>query len=218
MMRCAEFSAISRKIPHAESTATGRPSFRIDDSQGTTIAHPRKGGTTMQDMIHCLVDVAGRVYADDGAQSYDEIASGFGLDEGGCQKFRFDLTTRQLLVDRGTASGERTVRTFLKPRVGSPDQIMKFAEEGALPKQTLLNLLASDQRRTYLDACAAIERNYTERCAPANGACLESGCALEGEICLQPLLRSADEYRKACAAEWIRLFLNPRNRIDAWKN
>jgi hypothetical protein len=172
----------------------------------------------MEDTIHCLVDAAGRVYADDGAQSYGEIAAGFGLDEAGCQEYRFDLTTRRLVIDRGTPSGERTVRTFLESRVGSAEQLMTFARQGGLPRQTLLNLLADNQRRAYLDACAAIEKRYTDECAPANGPCLESGCALEGEICLQPLLRSGSEYRKACAAEWIRLFANPRNRIDAWRN
>ena len=51
-----------------------------------------------------------------------------------------------------------------------------------------------------------------------NEPCLESGCAVENEICLQALLKAGIEYHKACAAEWIRMFANPRNRIEVWKN
>jgi hypothetical protein len=75
----------------------------------------------------------------------------------------------------------------------------------------LVNLLSLDQE---------IERRYTEACTAKNDPCLESGCSVEGEdeICLQPLLNAGIEYQKACAAEWIKLFRVPRNRIDAWKN
>ena len=42
-------------------------------------------------------------------------------------------------------------------------------------------------------------------------------CALEGEVCLQPLLRSHSDYLKACGQEWAKLFVDPRNRSDTWR-
>ena len=102
--------------------------------------------------------------------------------------------------------------------VETPADLMAFAEEGRLPKQVLASLLTRESRQQYLDACAAIERRYTEACTANNDPCLEGGCAAEGEICLQPLLRAEVDYQKACTAEWMKLFENPANRIDAWKN
>jgi hypothetical protein len=100
---------------------------------------------------------------------------------------------------------------------GTAEQLMKIAEQGRLPKRALAALLDIGHRQTFLDACAVIEKKYTETCA-ANDPCLESGCAVEGEICLQPLLRAGTEYHRACAVEWIKLFADPRNRIDALKH
>jgi hypothetical protein len=81
-----------------------------------------------------------------------------------------------------------------------------------------MTLVTPDKRKAYLDACGVIEKAYTDECAAKNNPCLESGCAVEGEICLQPLLSVGIDYRKACAAEWIKLFASPRNRIDVWRN
>jgi hypothetical protein len=102
--------------------------------------------------------------------------------------------------------------------IGSSEDLMKAAAQGRLPKRTLVNLLDIQHRRVFLDGCAVIEKKYTEACTAANDPCLESGCAVEGEICLQPLLRAGVEYHKACGAEWIKLFADPRNRIDALKH
>ena len=102
--------------------------------------------------------------------------------------------------------------------VGTAEELMKLAEQGRLPKRVLVNQLDDEHRQAYLDACAVIEKKYTEDCTATNDPCLESGCAVEGEICLEPLLRAGIEYHKACAAAWITLFADPRNRIDAWKN
>ena len=74
-------------------------------------------------------------------------------------------------------------------------------------------MLTPEPRRQFLDACAAIEKNYTDQCAAAKDPCLESGCSAEGEICLQPLLRAGTEYHKACAAEWAKLFADHANRL-----
>ena len=102
--------------------------------------------------------------------------------------------------------------------VGTSEELMKFAEQGRLPKSVLVNLLDIEHRQAYLDACAVIEKQYTEDCTATNDPCLEAGCAVKGEICLQPLLRAGIAYHKACAAEWIKRFADPRNRIDAWKH
>jgi len=104
------------------------------------------------------------------------------------------------------------------PSIGTTEALIKVAEQGRLPKSVLVNLLDLGHRRAFLAACAAIEKKYTEECTAANDPCLESGCAAEGEICLQPLLRAEVEYHRACAAEWIKLFADPCNRIDAWKH
>jgi len=116
--------------------------------------------------------------------------------------------------------GALAVQEDVSEHVGSPDRLMKFAEQGHLPKHILVNLLSIDQRQPYLEACTQIERRYTEACTAKNDHCLESGCSVESEdeICLQPFLNAGIEYQQACAAGWIKLFRASMNRIDAWKN
>ena len=90
---------------------------------------------------------------------------------------------------------------------------MADAAEGRFTKAELAELLAIDQRPRFLDACAHIERVYTEDCASKNhGPCLEAGCSVDGEICLQPLLHAGSHYHKACAAAWLPIFREPANR------
>lgn len=172
-------------------------------------------------IIFCLVDGAGHVYTKDGARSFAGVAEAYGLNETECQQYRFDLTTRQFSAHRGIPFGANAAYSYLAERVGTSERLMRFAEDGHLSKHVLVNLLDLESRRPYLDACAAIEKKYTEECAAKNDPCLESDCAIdqaEGEICLQPLVRADVEYHKACAGEWIKLFRRPQNRIDAWKN
>jgi hypothetical protein len=89
----------------------------------------------------------------------------------------------------------------------TPDQLMADAAEGRFTKAELAELLAIDHRRPFLDACAHVEKTYTEDCPARNhGPCLEAGCSVEGEICLQPLLHAGSEYHKACAVEWLPFF------------
>jgi hypothetical protein len=90
-------------------------------------------------------------------------------------------------------------------------ELVKLAEEGRLTKHALATMLTAEPRKQFLEACAAIERHYTEECG-ASDPCLESGCSAQGEICLQPLLRAGTEYHKACAAEWAKLFAHEENR------
>lgn len=115
-------------------------------------------------------------------------------------------------------NGTIDVRDSAHEGVETPEELMRIAEQGRLPKGVLVKLLDIEHRHAYLDACARIEKKYTEDCTAGNDPCLESGCAVEGEICLQPLLRAGTEYHRACAAEWLKLFADPRNRIDALKH
>ena len=98
------------------------------------------------------------------------------------------------------------------------EQLIRFAADGYVPKEMLPQVLIPERRPAFLAACADIERQFTVGCASQNDPCLESGCSIDsaaGETCLQPLLRAASEYNRACAAEWMKLFRDPENRIDA---
>jgi len=166
--------------------------------------------------IYCLVDTSGRVYVKDGAVSHAEIADHFGLDAQLCDSFRFDLSARRLLVDRGGPASDRAAHAYWEHHVGSPEKLMAFAEDGRLTKQVLGSLLGSDNALTYLHACTVIEKQYTADCAASDDLCMESGCAVEGEVCLEPLLKAGREYQMACGAAWRILFEDPRRRTRAW--
>ena len=101
--------------------------------------------------------------------------------------------------------------------IDKPEQLMTQAAEGRLTKHALLSLLAPAARPAFLAACAKIELKYTEDCRALNDPCLDSGCSMEGDRCLQPLLRAGTEYDKACGAEWAKLFVDDANRATAWK-
>ena len=165
--------------------------------------------------IYCLVDASGHVYVKDCAVSHSEVAANFGLDEQLCDAYRFDLAARRLLVDRGRPASDRAAHAYCDQHVGSPDRLMTFAAEGRLTKQVLGGLLGAGDALMYLDACTVIEKRYTAECAKTD-PCLESGCAVEGEICLEPLLKAGREYHKACGAAWRKLFEEPRHRTEAW--
>ena len=94
-------------------------------------------------------------------------------------------------------------------------ELLKFAEEGRLTKHALGTMLVPGARRQFLESCGAIEKKYTDDCAAMKDPCLESGCSVEGEICLQPLLRAGTEYHKAYAAEWAKLFGDEENRLTS---
>jgi hypothetical protein len=100
----------------------------------------------------------------------------------------------------------------------TPDVVIAMAAEGRFTKAELAEFLATERRRSFLAACAKIEKHYTEECAAKGEPCLESGCSLEGEICLQPLLHAGSAYHKACAAAWLPIFKDPNNRADLWRH
>lgn len=175
----------------------------------------------METEIYCLVDPHGHVHSDDAADSYAAVAERFGLNEAECQKYRFDLTTRRVVADHATPAGAIAIQAYLNQRFGTPEQLMHVAADGHLTKQALLDLLDIGSRRAYLDACAAIDRHYTDDCADTGDPCLASGCSIDrpaGEVCLQPTLRAGTDYQKVCGAEWVKIFRSPEHRIAPWKH
>lgn len=99
----------------------------------------------------------------------------------------------------------------------SAEGLIALAQEGRLTKVVLASLLTPEVRGEYLDVCAAIEKDYTEACTATNDPCLASGCAVQGEICLQPLMAADHEYRKACGAAWTAFFAEPKHRAGGWR-
>jgi hypothetical protein len=95
----------------------------------------------------------------------------------------------------------------------SAGQLMQRAEEGLLSKTEMADLLAHDPQRSFLHACEQVEREITQSCADDGHNCLESGCAMKGEACLNALLKSGPAYHKACARLWVPLFSDAHNRI-----
>jgi hypothetical protein len=104
----------------------------------------------------------------------------------------------------------------LDAQLETPEHLIELAENGELSKQALVGLLAVNKRQAFLDACAAVEKQYTDECAASGSPCLEGGCAVQGEMCLQPLLRAEVDYHKACGRVWLTLFADPRNRVTSW--
>jgi hypothetical protein len=101
--------------------------------------------------------------------------------------------------------------------VVTPEDVMTRAIEGRVSTRALAALLTPEARREFFQACGRIEQRYTNECRDANEPCLESGCSMDGDRCLQPILRAGIEYDKACGAEWARLFVDGANRDGSWK-
>ena len=101
---------------------------------------------------------------------------------------------------------------------GTPEYVMEQARQGRLSKQALAQFLAIDKRDDYLAVCAAIEKHYTEACTATGDPCLEGGCAVEGEVCLQPLMAAGLDYYKACGEAFTEFFADPKNRNSSWES
>ncbi len=170
--------------------------------------------------IYCLVDPTGHVFVKDGAASHSEVAASTGADASACDAYRFDLSTRRLLIDHGSSASYRAARSYCDQHVGSPEKLMTFASEGHLTKEILGSLLDAGDVPAYREACTVIERQYTADCGALGDPCLESGCAVEGEgeICLEPLLRAGVEYHKACGLAWKILFKDAGHRTLVWSH
>lgn len=104
----------------------------------------------------------------------------------------------------------------MEKRLETPEQLVRYATDGRLTKHALATLLTPRSRDEFLAACEVIEKKYTEECTATGDPCLESGCSLEGEVCLQPLLRAGTEYHKACGEAWSTFFADPKNRAEVW--
>jgi hypothetical protein len=97
--------------------------------------------------------------------------------------------------------------------INSPEQLMRLAEQGALSKFELAELLEPDSRHVFLEACRQIERGITDDCIARGEFCLQSGCPLdEGEVCLDAILETEPRYHQACATAWLPIYKDPRNR------
>jgi hypothetical protein len=101
--------------------------------------------------------------------------------------------------------------------VVTPAELMTLAEGGVYSKAALAGLLTPAAKYEFLAACAAIELSLTDGCIATKDFCLESGCAVEGEVCLEAVLKAGTGYPKAYATKWIAIFSNPANRIEAWR-
>ena len=99
----------------------------------------------------------------------------------------------------------------------TPGDVIAQAIAGRLSKQALAGLLAPDARRGFYDGCSRIEQGYTSACRDLNDPCLDSGCAMVGEACLQSIQRVGGDFDKACGAEWATLFADAANRDPFWK-
>jgi hypothetical protein len=101
--------------------------------------------------------------------------------------------------------------------VVTPEDVMIRAIEGRVSTHALAGLLTAEARRAFFQACGRIEQRYTNECRGANDPCLESGCSMDGERCLQPILRAGVEYERACGEEWVKLFADGANRDASWQ-
>ena len=102
--------------------------------------------------------------------------------------------------------------TNVQTAVASTNRLIEKARAGQLSKLELAEFLNPMARKSFLSHCASIEKRYTEACTETHDPCLESGCALEGEVCLQPLERAGVEYDRACGNAFVELYLDPKNR------
>ena len=140
----------------------------------------------------------------------------------GCLKYEFNLETRTILepdnVERPFLH-DAVAKNYFDKLVGTPGKLMDFAWEGNLSKLDLASLLLSEKREIYLDVCARFEKALTETCTAKGNPCLEDGCAVsEEEACLNALLETREVCTRAYASMWIHLFINPENRVPAWRN
>jgi hypothetical protein len=74
----------------------------------------------MDAMMYYLVDPHAKLYVKLGAESFADVAREFGLTENECQEYRFDFSTRRLIVERATPASALAVQEDVTQRVGSP--------------------------------------------------------------------------------------------------
>jgi len=143
-------------------------------------------------------------------------------EKNGCLKYEFSLKTRMMTIEplevERSLRQDAIARNHFDNLVGTPEKLMSFAQLGRLSKLELADLLSPEKKQAYLHVCAGVERALTETCTAKGEPCLENGCAVEGEICLNALLESGEIYTVAYVSAWTYLFINPENRVSVWKN
>ncbi len=109
---------------------------------------------------------------------------------------------------------------FFDNIVGTPEKLMDFALKGNLDKASLVSLLEPRIRKIFLDICAVLEKEATDRCKNSGDPCLEDGCAFEGtdDVCLNAVLMSEGKCLKLCIEAWICIFTSPEDRIKVWRS
>ena len=95
----------------------------------------------------------------------------------------------------------------------TPTQLIDFAQRGMLPKRELADLLPEESRTDFLAACGRLEKVITDACTAHGDFCLASGCALEGEVCLNALLNANPSYNAACGQLWLPLFRSSKHAV-----
>lgn len=171
-------------------------------------------------MPSCLVDAKGRVYPK--INAYPNLNTLMGVGEFTCSEFVFDILSRQIRTERISDFTkfdiqQEAAKAFFDRCFGSVGKLIIFAEQGRLSEAVLASLLITAKREEFLKSCTDVAKKFTERCPTISGPCLEDGCALSGEVCLNALLASSDEYFRECASAWKSLFVLPENRIANWR-
>jgi len=167
----------------------------------------------MCQMISCLVDVTGKVYAVDGVHSHSAIAARCGVDEDKCLKYEFDLTTRKLKQDfnmdrapfAAKQSHDEAAQRFVDDCAGTPTKLIAYVKRGNWLPYYLLPLLTAPARAEYERVTAPARAEYGRVAAPTWAEYGRVAAAAEAE------------YGRVTAAAWCKLFRLKANRIEAWR-
>lgn len=159
-------------------------------------------------MLTCFVSKEGTIHLQD--------------ENGEFLEYRFDLETRTMTIEPWETERsllcDAVARNYFDTQVGTPERLMNLAQNNGLSKLELAALLVPEKKRVYLDTCAKFKKALTEACTAKNDPCLEEGCALEGETCLNAVLKAGEIYTTAYVSMWLHLFADPENRILNWRS
>ncbi len=111
----------------------------------------------MCEMISCLVDREGRVYAKDGVHSHTAIAKALDVDEDRCLKYEFRLVTKRLVQDffmdcapfEAKKSHDDAAQAFFDKCASTPERLIAFVKRGNFEEDILFGLLTINARDAY---------------------------------------------------------------------
>lgn len=112
---------------------------------------------------------------------------------------------------------ERSDSKVFSRKSMTPDDLIKMLAFSHSSKTALAATLKIEMRMPFLRECAKIERSYTERCASMGKPCLQDGCPMDDETCLEALLNAEPDYSQRVYRAWLNIFKDPNNRTDEWK-